>query len=376
MKVRVQVDTETFVRFWLVVIAFGIAGLLVYSARAGLILLGTALFLALALNGPVTRLAKHLPGKSRVGSTAIAYLVVITLTGSFIFLAVPPIVEQTVRFVQTVPGLVDNATTSWHSLDSAIDRYNLRPQVDEALASLRDNASNWASVIGSNVLAGATTLLGIFTSAFLVLVLTFLMLVEGPEWMKRLWGLYTNQEKMERHRRIVSRMVGIVSGFVTGQLTVSAIGAVFAGIAVFIISLIFQGVPANLALPTAAIYFIFSLIPMFGSTISAVIVAVLLAFNAAWAAVAYTVFFLIYQQIENNFISPSIQSRKLELSPLMILAAVTVGVYMFGIVGGIISIPIAGCIKVLMEEYLDYARAKRNRLPADKHDTKLTKEKV
>ena len=53
MKVRIEIDTKTFVRFWLVVIVFGLAGLAIYSAKDALILLGVSLFLALALNRPV-----------------------------------------------------------------------------------------------------------------------------------------------------------------------------------------------------------------------------------------------------------------------------------------------------------------------------------
>lgn len=361
MKVRVQVDTQTFVRFWLVVIGFGLVGLMIYSARTGLIIIGAALFLALALNGPVSKLAKYLPGKSRAGSTAIAYLLVVLFLGAFLFLAVPPIVQQTAKFAQTVPDLVDNATRSWHSLDKLISDYNLRPQVDEALGSLKENASQWASSAGTNLLSGVGSVFGFFTSLFLTLVLSFFMLVEGPQWMQRIWGLYRDKDRMKHHRKTVSRMATVVSGYVTGQLTVSALDGLFAGLAVFLISLFVPQIPANLAIATAAIMFVFSLIPMFGALIGAVIVCLLLGFNAVVAAVVFAIYFVIYQQIENNLISPGIQSKRLELSPLLVLAAVTIGVYVFGIAGAIISIPIAGILKVLLEEYLDHVRMVREK---------------
>jgi len=43
------------------------------------------------------------------------------------------------------------------------------------------------------------------------------------------------------------------------------------------------------------------------------------------------------------------------LSPLTVLVAATIGLYMFGLLGGIVAIPIAGCIKVLIEYYLNDA---------------------
>ena len=370
MKVKIEIDTRTFVRFWLVVIGFAFAILAIYSARTALIILGVAFFLALALNAPVTYLAKHLPGKSRVGGTLIAFVLVVALLSSFIFLVVPPVVEQTAKFVDTVPQLVDSATNQWRGLGAVVDRYHLQPQVDSAVSSIQKNSTAWAASLGQNFLSGLGSVLSLFVSGFLVLVLSFLMLVEGPAWLRRIWGVYTDSERMHRDRRIVSRMYNVVTGYVTGQLTVSAIGATMAGLMVFILSL-FTNVPANLALPTIAIAFIFSLIPMFGATIAGVIVTLLLMFNDVSGGIAFAIYFVIYQQIENNFISPTIQSKRVELSALVVLASVTIGLYVFGIAGGIISIPIAGCVKVLIDEYLEHAKKKRAQ--SDKPLAKLVK---
>lgn len=370
MKVKIEIDTRTFVRFWLVVIGFAFAILAIYSARTALILLGVAFFLALALNAPVSYLAKYLPKRSRVGGTAIAYVLVVALLGAFIFLVVPPIMQQTAKFIDTVPGLVDSASTQWKGFGAIVDKYNLQPQVDTAVNSIRDNATGWAARAGQNILSGLGSLLSLIVSGFLVLVLSFLMLIEGPGWLRRIWGVYNDQERMERHRRLAGRMYNVVTGYVTGQLTVSAIGAALAGIVVFILSLFFN-VPSNLALPTVAIAFTLSLIPMFGATIAGILISLLLLFNDTGAGVIFIVYFILYQQVENNFISPTIQSKKVELSALIVLSSVTIGLYVFGLAGGIISIPIAGCIKVLLEDYLE--RAKQNREKSDKPLAKLVK---
>jgi predicted PurR-regulated permease PerM len=164
---------------------------------------------------------------------------------------------------------------------------------------------------------------------------------------------------METHRRITTKMYNVINGYVTGQLTVSAIGAGFAGLTVFVLSLFIAEVPSNLAFPTIAIVFTLSLIPMFGATIAGVIVSLLLLANNPLAAIIFAIYFVVYQQIENNFISPAIQSKRLELSPLIVLVAVTIGTYVFGLAGGIISIPIAGCIKVLLDDYLENNQKRR-----------------
>lgn len=378
MKTRIDIDTKTFVRFWLVVIGFGFAIFAIYHARVALLILGISLFLAVALNSPVSRISNILPGKSRAAATAIAYILVIAVLGAIIFLVVPPIVQQTAKFIQNVPSIVDTATTQYKGLDKLIDKYNLRPQVDQAVNSIKDSSSSWASNVGQTVVVGVGSVFSFLTAGILVLVLTFLMLIEGPMWMSKIWGLYHNRKKMVLHKRVVSRIYGVVNGYIVGQLTVSAIGAALAGLAVFALSFVYPSIPAGLAFPTAAITFTLSLIPMFGATIAGVLIAVLIAFNEPWAAVIYIIYFFLYQQLENNFVSPKIQSKRIELSALAVLGSVTIGLYLFGLLGGIIAIPIAGSIRVLLDEYLTHRKETRTATSdmEEVEEVKITRKKT
>lgn len=371
MKVRIEIDTKTFVRFWLVVIGFVVAGLLLYSARTALFIVALSFFLALTLNPPVSKIASLLPGRSRIGGTALAYIAVVGFLVGFLFLVVPPIVEQTARFVQTVPETVEDVSNRFSGIDQVIDRYGIRDQVDQAMISIEENASAWAGSIGSNIVAGAGSLFTTAAAALIVLVLTFLMLVEGPVWMKKIWSIYPNHERMEYHKKLSRRMYSVVTGFVNGQLLVAFIAGSLSGLAVFILSIFFVDIPANLSIPIAVLVAITGIIPMFGATIGGIIAATLLGFNDLTAAIIFLIYFVVYQQFENNIISPSIQSKVLDLSPLTVLASVTIGIYMLGIVGGLISIPIAGCVKVLLQDYLE--RAKHERAKSQPTLQKLTK---
>ena len=108
------------------------------------------------------------------------------------------------------------------------------------------------------------------------------------------------------------------------------------------------------------------------------LVAILLFFSSVPAGILFAIYFLVYQQVENNIIGPRIQSKRLELSPLTVLVSVTVGLYVFGVVGGVISIPIAGCINVLVEEYLEMNRQKyaENNKPLAKLVKKIKSQKA
>lgn len=358
MKVKVDVETKVFIRFVLVCLGFGLAILTIYKTRSALVLLGLSFFLALALNPPVSKIAKQLPSNSRVGATAIAYLVVLAILGGFLVLIVPPVIEQSAKFADTVPELIDDANEQRYIFDDFIQRYGLEQTVNNAVESAKSQASSVAANLGNSVVGGVGTLLSGVANLIFVLVLTFLMLIEGPAWMRRVWGLYTDNDKLERHSSLVKRMYRVVTGFVTGQLAVAAIAAVCTLIVILALSATL-GLPASLAVPLSVVIFFCGMIPMVGATIGAVLVGLVLLLNSPMAALIFLIYFVIYQQIENNFISPTIQSKNVELSALAILAAILIGVSLGGLLGGVVAIPVAGCLRVLLIDHLEYARKRR-----------------
>lgn len=358
MKVKIDIDTKVFVRFGLVILAFVAALFLVVEARQPLTILGVSLFLALALNPPVSAIARRLPGKSRVGGTAIAYLLVITILGGALFLIVPPVVEQSSKFASTVPQLIDEVSAQRYILDDFVQRYGLQEQLDQSIENAKSQAASVANDLGSALVDGATSVLNGTLTMLLILVLTFLMLIEGPMWMERIWGLYQDPVRLKRHREVVHKMYRIVVGFVNGQMLVAAVAATCTLTVILLLSALFP-LPANLALPLAAIVFITGLVPMVGATIGAILITLVLLLNDTSAAIIFLVYFIVYQQIENNFISPMIQSKTVELSALLVLSSILIGVTLFGLIGGLISIPIAGCLRVLMIDYLEHAKRER-----------------
>lgn len=375
MRVKIDIDTQTFVRFMLVLIAFGVGILAIYQLRSALTLIGISLFLSLALAPPVNWIARHIPGDKdhRVGATAIAYFIVITLLAGVLLLIVPPVIEQSSKFARTVPSLIDEVTGQRAVFDDFIHQYNLEDQVDQAIENAKSQASSFAANVGGILVNGVgATLNGVINLLF-VLVLTFLMLVEGPSWLRRVWGMYRDQEKLERHRSLVNRMHRIVTGYVNGQLIVASIAAVCTLVVILILSAIFP-LPANLAIPLAVIVFIGGLIPLVGATIGAVIVSLILMLNSIPAALIFAIYFVIYQQIENNLISPTIQAKTVEVSALTILVAILIGVSLLGLLGALIAIPLAGCIRVLINDAVEHnrkVRAEKEKNPVKKLASKL-----
>ncbi len=360
MRVHIDIDTRTFVRFVLVVLAFGIGIFILYHLQGPLTLIAISLFLALALNPPVNWIASHFPGNktNRFAGTAVAYLLVITILAGLLIVVIPPVVQQSSKFAQTVPGLVDEVVNQRDVVTNFLAQYGLQDQVNAAIDSAKSQAASFATSVGSSLVNGVGAALSGIINLLFVLVLTFLMLLEGPGWIKRMWDLYDDPERLERHRALVKRMYRIVTGYVNGQLIVASVGAVCVLVVILILSALFP-LPANLAIPLAVIAFIGALIPLVGTTIAAVIISLILVLNSWPATVVFIVYFIIYQQIENNLISPVVQSRAVDLSALTVLVSILIGISLFGLLGGLLAIPVAGCIRVFINDRIEKSRRER-----------------
>ena len=360
MKVKIDIDTKTFIRFWIVVIGFLLLGLVIWRAKDALILIFISLFFALALSHPVSKITQALPGskENRVGATAVAYFLIVALLGLFISFVVPTLVEQTSKFVDNLPSLVEGFSGQYSGLENFADKYNLTSYVEQVAVSLQDSFADLSKNIGGMVFNGVNAIARAIFSVFMVLAMAFLMLIEGPDWLRRLWQSYEDKEKMKKHRRIANRMYKSVSAYVNGQLLIALVSGVGGAITVVILSLFFAEVPSNLAIPVGVILSIIGLVPMFGATIAGIIAALIIGFNVPFAGIVFGIYFIIYQQIENNIISPMIQAKTNQLSALLVIVAITIGIYAFGILGALISIPAAACAKILFEEYISKSRPK------------------
>lgn len=370
MKLKIDIDTKTFIRFWLVLITFFMVGYAIYSAKTALIIIGAAMFFAVALSPWVKRLAKLFPSKSILLGTALAYVAVVLLLGVIVFLVIPPVIDQSAKFAQTIPNLVDSASEQYKGINDFVESYHLENEFNGIITSIKASATDFASNIGPKLITSIGSLFSTIASIILILVLAFLMLIEAPKWLGIIWNSYRDKEQMEKHRKLITKMYTVVTSYVTGQLTVSSIAGLFSGLVVFVLSLIFN-VPTNLVIPSMAIVFISSLIPLFGATVGAILISALLILNNVSVAIIFLVIFVVYQQVEGNYIAPKIQSKKIDLSALAILVAITIGIYLFGIVGGIISIPIAGCLRVLIEDFSE----QENVNPKEKNKLKFLSKK-
>jgi predicted PurR-regulated permease PerM len=345
-EVEVTVSIPTLLK----VLGFAIAAIIFFAALRkashALLLVFTAFFFALALNAPVSWIARHIPGKrkgSRALATSLSTLLVVCILVLFLASIIPPIVRQTQTFVNAAPGLIRDIRDGNSETGKFIKRYHLEKQANDFSKDLADRLKN---VSGSAI----TTVTKVGTSVFSVLtilVLTFMMLVEGPRWLSFMRELLPNRHQ-EQTARLTNDMYRVVKGYVNGQVLLAAIASLLLlpGLLIFHVSYAFA---------LLGVVFICGLIPMVGHTIGAVIVTIIALFHSPVSAVGILAYYITYQQIENYLIQPRLQANTTDMSPLLVFIAVVVGVSFSGLFGGLVAIPVAGCIRVLV---LDYLRTK------------------
>ena len=359
-ETKLSISTGTFIRFWLVIIGFlaVIAG--IFLAQAALITIAISFFLALVLNRPVSFLSRHIPGHSRALATLISYLIVIAIVILLIFNVIPIFIHQISTFVGNAPELIREIQSRNNGFEIFLADHGMDAQYNAWLANISKQIGEFANQIGGSVVSMLTVFMSAMMNVIFTAVLTFLMLVEGPDWEKKFWMIaYKDTKKRARHQKIAKKMYDVVSGYITGQTIVAAISATLTAFAVWFLSLMFGKIDPSLVLPAWMTIFIMTFIPMFGATIGGFIVAALLTLFAWPAALIYIVFFLIEQQFENNFTSPKIQSKRLNISALIILASILVGLNVAGILGALVAIPVAGCVMVVLREFIESRNSRK-----------------
>ncbi len=360
MTKQVETDLKTFIKFWTVPLIIIVALFIIFKALNGLVIIGLSIFLALALrplvnkvNGFFTKLfGKN--DKHQTVSAVFAYLIVVVVVGGIIAIVGPVVVNETSKFIQNFPETFEKTFGGWDGVNEfgkSIGIPDLHAQIESGLTDL---SNNLLGIIGNNLFSSVSSIADVVMKIALILVLTLLFLLEGPGMVDSFWktlGRTNDNTKMTKvARRTVAKMANVVSTYVSRQVIVALLDGCATMIIVFTLSMIFHFSP-NLAVPMGLITAMFYLIPMFGQFIGGTIVTIILISSNLWAALIFAAIYIAYAQIENNIIAPKIQGDALKLRAVVILCAIVIGMYMFGLLGAIIAIPIAGCIRVLAEEY-------------------------
>jgi len=261
--------------------------------------------------------------------------------------AITTLVTGVAVFGGVVTVVVFGVRSQWDDLresvtggvDSVIDFVNNDlpfPVDEEQIQGVRDSLLDFvtSAQFGSGALAGVTTVVELLTSAVLAIVIFFFFLKDGPVIWEFL--LKPFRPRFERKaRRAGEASTHVLGGYVRGTAIVALVDSVFIGVGLWIL-----GVP--LALPLAVIVFIGAFIPIVGATLAGTVAAlVALVTNDLTTALIVIAIVVGVNQLEGNLLQPIVLGQSLKLHALVVLLALTAGTVLGGIIGTLLSVPIA-----------------------------------
>jgi predicted PurR-regulated permease PerM len=223
----------------------------------------------------------------------------------------------------------------------------------DSLDTLREHASDIANGVGQvsgGVADIGVSAFGAVTLVFSVVFLTLFGLIDGPrlqDWI----GSLLYRGKRDRYLELTDRIVGTTSRYMLGNLAISAVCGTVYGVTALIL-----GVPYALALGVIAA--VLDLIPNIGATIAGVIVAFVALSVGLGAMIAFLIVVVVYQQVENYILQPTIIGKAAQLSGFTVLASVLAFGALFGFIGAIIGVPIAAAIQIVVHELTAGRRAR------------------
>lgn len=353
MAKTINIETKTFVRFWLVIAGMGLVLWLIDKAGTGLMIVAIAAFCALALR-PLAKKLDRLDGKRSRSSASSVVAVILVVVGIALVVGLvgPVVVKETSDFLREAPerfhGILE--TVNINDFGKMLGIADLEGQL---LAAARNFSSGIIENFSTFAFDSVGAIINFITGAVLVVVLTVLFMLQGPDLLEKFWKRMSGRSRGATRvwRGITTKMADVVAKYVSGQMLVALLDGTVVTLAVLLLAIVFPNVEPGLAIPMGLMAMVLYLIPMFGPVITTTITSILLLFNSWPAAIIFLVFYVIYMQIESNVISPKIQGKGLDLPPLVILVAIVIGMYAFGLIGTLVAIPIAGCVKVLISEY-------------------------
>ena len=284
-----------------------------------------ALILASALSPLVGWLSKKMP---RALATVLSLLAVVVVLGGAITLIVLSVESQWDSLSDSVQA----------GIDTVVEFFNTGPiqisqsQIDSAQAALGDFLTS--SAFGTGAIAGVSAAIQVITGFVLGAFVLFFFAKDGPT----IWTFLLKPLKAETHakaRRAGGEAVKTLGGYVRGTAIVAFVDAFFIGLGLFILQ-----VP--LALPLAVLVFIGAFIPIVGATATGIIAAlVALVTVGPLSSLIVLIIVILVNQLEGNFLSPVVLGNAIKLHPLVVLVALTTGTVLGGIIGTLLSVPIA-----------------------------------
>jgi predicted PurR-regulated permease PerM len=285
-----------------------------------------ALILAAAIAPFVNLLRRRgLPGGVATGLAFVGLLLVLAGVSTVIYFSVR---SQWGELAQQASSGLDELENFLLTGPVPLDR----EQLNQAREGLGQFAAS--SQVRSGAIMGLSMVTEFLAGAALMVVFLFFFLKDGA----KIWAFFLRPfsgSREARLRRAGHRTPEVLGGYVRGTAIVALVDTVAIGAALLILQ-----VP--LAIPLAIIVFITAFVPLVGATVAGILAAlVALVANGPVVALIVVAVVIAVNQLEGDLLQPMVMGKSLQLHALVILMALTAGTILAGIIGAVLSVPLA-----------------------------------
>ena len=317
------------------------------SASQVFVLIIISLFFAMGLNPAVLFIERR--GLSRAKAVTATVSLVIGFVGVFIWIAAPLIIDQVNALITNAPQLISDLKNN-STINELNKTYGIVDTVQAKVDSSIKDGKFVIGAFGGVIGVGKAFISGVF-SILTILVLTLYFLAALPTVTKDAYRLVPASRR-ERVAKITDAIIFRVGAFVGGQITISF----FASIFIFFLGLVLD-LPYKSAL--ALVVFVCGLIPLIGHFIGMTIVTLIALTVSPLIAAISLASYIIYVQLENYVLTPKVMKRALAIPGLVTIIAALIGTSLLGLVGGILAVPIAAAVLLILDEVV-YPKADKN----------------
>jgi predicted PurR-regulated permease PerM len=323
-----------------------LGGFALYTVRNELVLLLVAAFIAIGLDPAVRWLVRR--GLSRPVAVAVIAVIALGLFAGFVAAAFPPLAKEAGQLAQSGPRYARDLQDQHNTLGRLNAKYHATERIQQAL-------QNGLTVKTAGGLLSAGTAVLSFTFQLVVtLVLVVYFLADLPRIKQVLYRLVALRHR-PRFGLLADEVIFRVGGYVLGNVATSIVAIVTSYILLLIL-----GVPYALVL--SVLTGILDLIPLVGSSVAGVVVAlVALAAVSPFAALVTVVFHVFYRLFEDYLLNPRVLRRTVDVSPLVTIIAVVLGGALLGIVGAVVAVPAAAAVQLVLVEVVYPSRDRADR---------------
>lgn len=294
----------------------------------------------------------------RTISLILVYSITISFFTTMLILIIPSVVNNVIEIVQNIPNYLnttENLINNNILSNPSLQKYDLGSYLSKNI---------------DNIVGSATSLLtesiNLFISKFINFTNTILKLITGLiisiyllsdkekiiEFLKKIIRSVLKPSRSEKLLDFGHKVNIIFKAFVIGKI----IDSIIIGIITFIMLAILK-TPYSLLI--GVIIGITNLIPYFGNAIGLIPSCLIVLFQSPIKALQVAIVVIVISCFDGWYLSPKIIGKKIGLSPIWILVALTIGGGLMGFLGMFLSAPVAAAIKLLIENFIEKHESKK-----------------